>query len=220
MRLLPRFPTNTHNVSLLLQRPFTVDCVYDDSVNTMRKFILNLLNHEQDYYIRRLDVATDFYTDFSKSFSFKRNGNQRKKNYDDYSYIGSGGNPNKSCLVAHYDRASKGITNTDYLNRFECKMYFNQSDAFRFSNIRDDLIMAKLQKELFYPYINDLKGITAEEKRLLLQSKNIENEGILRERLGSKGYTKLRDKIKQQRVQLERMYIEQAYFSLFDFLIK
>lgn len=209
-----------HNVSIHLQKEFTVDCIYDDSVNTLRKFVLELLNHEQDYYISRLDVAVDFYTEYDKSFSIKRHGNQRKKNYKDYSNTGSTKNPHKSCCIAHYDRTSKGITDTDYLNRFECKMFFNQSDQFRFSNIRDDLIQKRMAEEWFFPRIADLKGITALERKLLLQSKEIESEQVIRDTLGSQGYTKLRNKLRPQRIRLHQYYIVQAYDTLFDFLIK
>lgn len=217
IKLIPTFPCKKWSIEIQLQKGFTVKKADNGLVDPLVSAIDTLLN-TKPYWISRADVSFDFLMPYKYAASFKRNGNQKKVAIDDYSYTGSTKTKGKECTVAHYERNAIEGNNYEYSNRFECRMYFTEKDGMTFSNIKDHLIIKRLQKEMFFPCLNDIP-LTDDERKLILQSKEEGNENCIREALSAKEYTKLRNKVKPHRVPLEELYIESAYHQLYDFLI-
>lgn len=217
MRLCKTVPGNTFNCEIQLQKG-VVNGKFDN-FNTLAKEIVVLLNNNQNYWISRIDLAFDYLLPHKWSFSLKRHGNQLRKAFDEYYYFnGSTNNKNKPTVHSHYNRNSKEVERVIYANRFEVKTFYQRKDKMRFDNINHNLIVSKLKKEIFVVHIEHVPGLTLEEKKLILQSKQVGTENSLQVFLTQQEYKKLRKKIVKCREPLEQIYLENSHL-IYDFLL-
>lgn len=204
-------PHNKLNATIQLKSKFTNNRIGNSSI------VLDILNRHQ-WFIRRIDYAIDYVTPYRLSMAFKRNGNQRKKNYETGENIGSSANPKAKVLVSHYDRyENNSKLETEFINRFEVKIMFQIKERVTFINLDHSVIARRLKEELFIPHIF-FNNLSKKEKYLLKQAKKEDNENYLKETLTQPEYSKLRSNFKMYRDEIEDYYLNNSHL-VYDFLL-
>ncbi|WP_342558327.1 hypothetical protein [Metasolibacillus sp. FSL K6-0083] len=188
--------------------------------------ILDVLNNPK-WFIVRLDVATDYVTPFNTSAYLRTHGNKKQENFDTSSWAGSTANPNKKSCDSHYDRAVEDDTlETNFINRFEVKLFFKEADNMTFGNLNHSVIVQRLQKEMFIPcltysYFNDKSVKTNRGTKsyidLIKQAKQAGNENAIRLLLTDSQWKTFRKCFKESRDDIEQAYLDSLSY-IYGFL--
>lgn len=209
------------NTEIQLHSKFTTNLIGNSPI------ILDILNNPK-WFIVRLDVATDYVTPFNTSAYLKRNGNQKQMNFETSSWSGSTGNRNKTACESHYDRKVEDETLEDnFINRFEVKLFFKEVDNMKLYDLNHNLIVQRLQKEMFIPcltysYLNDKQVKTSRGDKayidLINQAKKPHNENAIRALLTKSQWSTFRKHFKESRDDIEQAYLENSHI-MYDFLL-
>ncbi|MFC9539052.1 hypothetical protein ACFTQ7_04120 [Lysinibacillus sp. NPDC056959] len=209
------------NAEIQLHSRFTTNLIGNSPI------ILDILNNPK-WFIVRLDVATDYTTPFNTSAYLRRNGNQKQTNYDTSSWAGSTGNPNKTACDSHYDRKVEDeLINSNFTNRFEVKLFFKEANNMKLYDLNHNLIVQRLQKEMFIPcltysYFYDKQVKTNRGQKeyidLIRQAKEADNENSIKLLLTTSQWTTFRKHFKECRDDIEQAYIESSHL-IYDFLV-
>ena len=204
-------PHNKLNATIQLKSKFTNNRIGNSII------ILDILNRHQ-WFIRRIDYAIDYVTPYRLSMAFRRNGNQRKKNYETGENIGSSANPKAKALISHYDRHENNSTlKTEYINRFEVKVMFQIKERVTFVNLDHSVIARRLKEELFIPHIF-FNNLSKKEKDNNLKRQDMIDYHHLKETLTQSEYSKLRSNFKMYRDEIENYYLNNSHL-VYDFLL-
>lgn len=200
---------------------------FTNNLNGNSSIILDVLNNPK-WFITRLDIATDYTTPFKNSF-YVTNGNKKKQNYDTSSWAGSMANHDRKANESHYDRKVKDNSiDSKFINRFEVKLNFKESDNMTFANLNQKIIVNRLLAEMFIPcltytnfnekMVKTIKGQSLYTD-LIKQSKKQEHENYIRFMLDTQSrYTTFRNNVKACRDDLEQFYMENSHV-IYDFLL-
>ena len=207
------------NAEIQLHSKFTTNLIGNSPI------ILDILNNPK-WFIVRLDIATDYTTPFSTSAYLRRNGNQSQTNFETSSWSGSMGNRNKTACDSHYDRkAEDELIDTNFTNRFEVKLFFKEADNMKLYDLNHNLIVQRLQKEMFIPwltysYFNDKQVKTDRGDKayidLIRRAKEVDNENSIKLLLTKSQWTTFRKHFKACRDDIEQAYIENSHL-IYDF---
>lgn len=209
------------NTEIQLHPKFTTNLFGNSSV------ILNILNNPK-WFIIRLDVSTDYVTPFNTSAYLKRNGNQKQMNFETSSWSGSTGNPNKTACESHYDRKVEDETlENNFINRFEVKLFFKEADNMKLYDLNHNLIVQRLQKEMFIPcltysYFHDMQVKTKRGDKayidLIRRAKEADNENSIKLLLTKSQRKTFRKHFKACRDDIEQAYLESSHI-IYDYLL-
>lgn len=209
------------NAEIQLHSQFTTNLIGNSPI------ILDILNNPK-WFIVRLDISTDYVTPFNTSAYLRTHGNKKQENFDTSSWAGSTANPNKKSCDSHYDRAVENDTlETNFINRFEVKLFFKEADNMTFGNLNHSVIVERLQKEMFIPcltysYFNDKSVKTNRGTKsyidLIKQAKQADNENAIRLLLTDNQWKTFRKRFKESRDDIEQAYLDVSYF-IYDFLL-
>lgn len=213
--------SNSVNAEIQLHSKFTNNLEGNSSI------ILDILNNPK-WFIIRLDIATDYTTPYNTSAYLRRHGNQTQTNFDTSSWSGSMGNPNKKACDSHYDRLAEDETlETNFINRFEVKLFFKEADNMTLGDLNHNLIVQRLQKELFIPcltysYFHEKKVKTNRGNKayidLIRQVKEADSENSIKLLLTKSQWTTFRKHFKTCRDDIEQAYLETSHV-MYDFLL-
>ncbi|UUV23433.1 MULTISPECIES: hypothetical protein [Lysinibacillus] len=208
------------NTEIQLHSKFTTNLIGNSPV------ILDILNNPK-WFIVRLDVATDYVTPFNTSAYLRTHGNKKQTNFETSSWAGSMGNPNKKACDSHYDRKAKDeMLEDNFINRFEVKLFFKESDGMKLYDLNHDEIIARLQKEMFIPcltysYFHDKQVKTNRGQKeyidLIKQAKGADCENTIKPHLTDAQWKTFRKHFKESRDDIEQAYIDVQDF-MYDFL--
>ncbi|QNK86404.1 hypothetical protein H7992_14165 [Sporosarcina sp. resist] len=209
------------NAKIQLQSKFT------NNLQGNSPHMLDLLNRHK-WFITRLDVAFDYTTPFNTSAYLRRHGGQKQTNFDTSSWAGSMGNYKRTANDSHYDRkAENELLDSPFINRFEVKFNFLESDNMTFSNLNHTLIANRLLAELFIPcltysYFHEQKVKTNRGQKefidLIKRSKEADNENYVKLLLSDSQWRTYRSHFKACRDDIEDWYLHNSHV-IYDFLL-
>lgn len=219
IKLVPKRQLNGFNTSIQLQKTSSM------KRSELYEHVFELLT-KYPYTVRRLDIAFNFKTSFVNAFNLARHGSQKRKNYDNGCWTGSYGNKRKKCTTSMYKRSVyyherfQTEKQFEYDSRFEVRLHFSHKEKIKLHTITDELIISRLQDEIFIPDIT-LLDLTDEQRQLIKASKlpKCENEHIIRKSMTDAKWTKFRQTIKDSpyRAKLDKYYLDNKE-TLFKFL--
>ncbi|KAB0443269.1 hypothetical protein [Lysinibacillus fusiformis] len=142
--------------------------------------------------------------------------------------VSSTGNPTKTVYESHYDRLAEDETlETNFINRFEVKLFFKEADNMTLGDLNHNLIVQRLQKELFIPcltysYFQEKKVKTNRGNKpyidLIRQVKEADSENSSKLLLTKSQWTTFRKHFKACRDDIEQAYLETSHV-MYDFLL-